>query len=243
MKKLLYPLILIFSLCVNGAFAQKTPDTLVINTKNGQIILVSDSLSNFAPMQTDVLIKRALIQALTSPAEVKDLKAKLQTPKDSLYTKIIKKKLFRLTEEFGVGLIRDKISPTVALGIEFAPQKQDYYRRKNGMYSFLSLAAHTSASFREEGSKYRTDRNTFLEFTVGNRMNHESGYKSVTEFSTGVGYLIQREGTYFESKTFKIFVNFGLPKSTIVVTPEYYFYKNDGFMGLTIKLVNLTNYF
>ncbi|RYG22136.1 MAG: hypothetical protein EOO07_00750 [Chitinophagaceae bacterium] len=245
MKNILYTFIaiLLLSLCGGRAFAQKTPDTLVISTKNGQIILVSDSLANFAPMQNDVLIKRALIQALNSPAEANNLKAKMRTPKDSLYTKVIKKRLFRLTEEFGAGLIRDKVSPSVAIGLEFSPQKQDYYRKKNGMYSFISLSVHSTSTFKEVDNKYRTDRNTFLQFTLGNRMNPESGYKSVTEFSSGVGYLIQRDGNYFERNTFKIFINFGLPKSSIIITPEYYFDKNDGFLGLTVKLVNLAKYF
>ena len=243
MKKLFYPLIIILSLCINAAFAQKTPDTLVISTKNGQIILVSDSLSNFATMQTDPLIKKALIQALNSPAEANALRAKMKIPKDSLYTKIIKKRKFRVTEEFGAGLIRDKMSPTVAIGIEFAPQKQDYYRKKNGMYSFLSLSAHASTTFRQEGNKYQADQNTFLQFTLGNKMNPGSGYNSVTEYSSGIGYLIQRSGNYFEGNTFKLFVNFGLPKSSIIITPEFYFIKKNAFPGLTIKLVNLANYF
>ncbi len=245
MKNILYSVIAIalFLLSVENTFAQKAPDTLVISTKNGQIILVSDSLLKFEPMQTEALIRKALYQTLNSSTDANSLRAKSKKSKDSLYTTVIKKKLFRVTSEFGVGLIRDKISPTVAVGVEFAPQKQDYYRKKNGMYSFLALSAHASSSFREEGGKYLTDQNTFLEFTLGNRMNPESGYKSLTELSSGFGYLIQRSGNYFEGNTFKAFINFGIPKSSIIITPECYFFKKTTFSGLTIKLINLTNYF
>lgn len=245
MRNILYSqiAILLLLLTVENAFAQKKPDTLVINTKNGQIILVSDSLLKFAPMPTEALIRKALYQVLDSLPNSKGLKARPRSQNDSLYTKVIKKRMFRVTGEFGAGLIRDKISPTTAFGIEFAPQKQDYYRKKNGMYSFINLSAHTTYTFREEENKYRTYRNTFLEFTLGNRMNAESGYKSLTELSSGVGYLIQRGGNYFERNTVKVFVNFGLPKSFIIITPECYLSKGNVFTGLTIKLINIANYF
>jgi len=245
MKNILYSLVAIMMvlLTVEYTFAQKTPDTLVINTKNGQIILVSDSLLKFAPMPTEALIRKALYQVLDSLPSSKSLKARPKYKSDSLYTKVIKKRTFRITGDFGVGLIRDKISPTVGFGVEFAPQKQDYFRKKDGMYSFINLSAHASATFREEGNRYLTYQNTFLEFTLGNRMNPAGGYRSLTELSSGVGYLIQRNGNYFERNTFKVFVNFGLPNSFIIITPECYFIKKNTFTGLTIKLINLTNYF
>ena len=245
MRNVFYSLItiLLILLASNHTFAQKAPDTLVISTKNGQIILVSDSLLKFVPMQTEEMIRKALYQTLNSSSYANSLKANAKSKNDSLYTRVIKKKLFRFTGEFSVGLIRDKISPGVAAGIEFAPQKQDYYRKKKGMYSFINLSAHATSTFREEENKYLTHQNTFLEFTLGNRMNAESGYKSLTELSSGVGYLIQRSGSYFERNTFKVFVNFGLPKSSIIITPECYLFKKSTFAGLTIKLINLTNYF
>jgi len=241
MKNIL--IISLILLSVVHSFAQKAPDTLVISTKNGQIILVSDSLLKFEPMQTEALIRKALYQTLNSSSNTNSWRAKAKSKNDSLYTTVIKRKLFRLTGEFSVGLIRDKISPAVAAGIEFSPQKQDYYRKKNGMYSFISLSAHATSTFREEDNKYQTYQNTFLQFTLGNRMNSESGYKSLSELSSGVGYLIQRSGNYFERNTFKVFINFGLPKSSIIITPECYLFKKSTFTGLTIKLINLANYF
>jgi len=230
-------------LTTGQAFAQKNPDTLVINTKNGKIILVSDSLLKFAPMPTEAIIRKALYQVLDSLPNNKIMKAKQQSRKDSLYTKIIKKRMIRITESFGVGLIRDKVSPLIGVGIEFAPQKQDYFRKKGGVYSFINLSAHGAFTFREEENRYRTYQNTFLDFTLGNRMNPAGGYKSVTELSAGIGYLIQRNGNYFDRNTFKIFTNIGLPSSFIVIRPECYFSKDNVFPGLTIKLINITNYY
>lgn len=245
MRNTLYSLIatLLILLSVENTFAQKAPDTLVISTKNGQIILVSDSLLKFAPMQTEQLIRKALYQSLNSSPSENSFKASPKSKIDSQYTKVIKKKMFRVIGDFSVGLVRDKISPMVGFGIEFAPQKQDYFRKKYGMYSFINLSAHATSTFREEENKYQTHQNTFLEFTIGNRMNAESGYKSLTELSSGFGYLIQRGGNYFERNTFKVFVNFGVPKSFIVISPECYFMKKETFPGLTIKLINITNYF
>ncbi|HTM99968.1 MAG TPA: hypothetical protein VL088_14530 [Pedobacter sp.] len=236
-------ILLLLVLFSKPTFAQKNPDTLVIGTKNGQIILVSDSLLKFAPMQTEELIRKALYKIIDSLPKGKSFKAKSKINSDSSYTKIIKKKMFRVTGEFGLGLIRDKISPAVAIGLEFAPQKQDYYRKKKGMYSFINLSAYATSTFREEENNYRTYQNTFLEFTIGNKMNTEDGYRSLTELSSGVGYLIQREGNYFERNTFKVFVNFGLPKTFIIIRPECYFIKKNTFLGLTIKLINISNYF
>lgn len=245
MRNVRYTLIAIVSLLLTAAhgFAQKNPDTLVINTKNGQIILVSDSITKFTTMPVELLIRKAIYQVLDSLPNNKSLKAKQKIQRDSRYTRIIKKRMIRITESFGVGLIRDKISPLIGVGIEFAPQKQDYFRKEGGMYSFINLSAHAAFTFKEEENKYRTYQNTFVDLTLGNRMNPQGGYKSVTELSAGVGYLIQRNGNYFDRNTFKIFANIGLPNSFIVVRPECYLSKGNVFPGLTIKLINITNYY
>jgi len=245
MRNIRYTLIAILSLLLTAdyACAQKNPDTLVINTKNGQVILVSDSLKKFITMPMDMLIRKAIYQVLDSLPNDKSLKAKKKTQRDSLYTRIIKKRMFRITESFGIGLIRDKVSPLVGVGIEFAPQKQDYFRKNGGMYTFINLSAHAAFTFREVENKYRTYQNTFLDATIGNRINPAGGYKSVTELSAGIGYLIQRNGNYFDRNTFKIFANIGLPTSFIVIRPECYLSKGNVFPGLTIKLINITNYY
>jgi hypothetical protein len=245
MEKSLYAFIamVLLLLTANPVQAQKNPDTLVISTTNGKIILVSDSLLKFAPMPTESLIRKALYEVLDSLPGSKSIKKKPIEKNAASYTKIVKKHMFRISQEFAVGLIRDKVSPIIGLGIEFAPQKQDYFLKKGGMYSFINIAARAAFTFREEENKYRTDHNTFLDFTLGNRMNPESGYKSVTELSGGIGYLVQRNGNYFDRNTFKIFANIGLPKSAIVISPEAYIAKSGVFPGLTVKLVNIVNYY
>lgn len=245
MKNLTFSLLAIglFFLIPRPTLAQKTPDTLVINSKNGQIILVSDSLLKFAPMETQSLIRKALYQMLDSLTDKKNMKLPPRIKKDSVYTRILAKRSFRLTGSFGAALVRDKFSPKLGFGIEFAPQKQDYFRKKGGHYSFLSLMADAAFLFREEDNKYHTYQNTFLDFTLGNKMNPESGHKSITELSIGAGYLLQRSGNYFDKNTFKLFANVGLPNSSFVIRPEFYFSKGKAFPGMTIKLLNIAAYY
>ena len=240
--KTLFKSLLVLMLLSNSVFAQKNPDTLVIGTKNGQIILVSDSLLKFAPMETQELIRKALYKVMDSLPKSKDLSAKPKAESSS-YTRTIKKRAFRVTEDFGLAMIRDKISPVIAFGIEFAPQKQDFFRKKDGMYSFLNLMMNTSFSFREVDNEYETQQNSFLEFTIGNRMNPDGGYRSITELSAGVGYLIQKDGNYFGKNTVKLFFNVGLPNSFIKIRPELYFVNKKVFPGITIKLLNIANYY
>lgn len=246
MKQLLLKIFIISCSVLLGhlGYAQnKEPDTLVISTKNGQVILVSDSLSKFAPMELEALIKKALKQASDAMPNDKSLKADQSSGINLLNAKKNKLKMFRITGNFGVALVRDKISPMVDGGIEFAPARRDYQVLKFGMYSFLNLSAQVSSTFREEENKYRMHQNTFLSFTLGNRMNPKGKYKTLTELSGGVGYLIQRNGTYFERNTFKIFINVGLPNSFIKIRPECYLSKDGAFPGLTVSLINITNYF
>ncbi|MES2417389.1 MAG: hypothetical protein V4541_04325 [Bacteroidota bacterium] len=238
LKFKLFFIALIFFAFAKQAMAQKAPDTLIIAVKGGKIILISDSLNKFNTIQTDVLIRKALVSikdSLTTQERLAQQKAK----RDSMYSKLIKNRFpLRFLPVLGLGLVRDKMSPFLGLSIDFAPQRQDYYYKKGGMYTFINVAANSYFTFKENAGKYKTQNNIFIEATIGNRINNRLAYKAFSEISAGIGYLIHQEGNYFTNNTFKIFGNIGISNSFIKIRPELYLSGNFSsiFPGIGIKL-------
>jgi hypothetical protein len=238
-KNPIYGMIMLLFLSI-GAFAQrKEKDTLIINTKAGKIILVSDSLQNFEAVGTDVLIRKSLNSIKDSLAEtIAQRKKRLWKEQ---YTYIIPEKhALRVLPAFGIGTITDKVSPFLSLSLDFGPQRQDYYFKSGGSYSFLNLAANGFFTFTKDlQDHYDTDKNIFLELSVGNRLNNfQDNFGRFSEAAFGIGYLAYKEGPYFERNTFKFFVSVGLYKSFVKIKPELYFTDNFNkiFPGITLKL-------
>ncbi len=237
MKRFIFLFLCLLLLLGTGkVFAQKAnPDTLIIGTKNGKIILVSDSLKKFKAINVDELVKKALLSIKDSLVDDAQMRKKLR---DGLYTRKIKNRPFRLLPIFGLGFVRDKFSPFLGLSLDFAPQRQDYYLKQGGEYTFINIASTAFFTFKDNGSGYQTQNNIFLEGTIGNRINNSiANYGVVSELSAGIGYLIHREGNYFTNHTLKVFVNVGLKNSFIKIRPELYItdqFKN-AFPGLAVK--------
>lgn len=232
-----FSLFFLFILLTNTVFAQKTPpDTLIINTKQGQVILVSDSLKKLGALKVDDLIKKALFVMKDSLA----VQVRPNSHRDSLYTKKIKNRPLRLLPVFGAGMLRDKFSPLMGLSIDFAPQRQDYYFKQGGEYTFINIAATAFFTFKAQpGKGYQTQNNIFLEGTLGNRINNAiPNNGNFSELSAGIGYLIHQEGDYLTKHSMKVFVNIGFKNSFIKIRPELYItdqFKN-AFPGLALKL-------
>lgn len=227
-------------LMLSKTFAQKNnPDTLIINTKNGKIILIGDSLQKFSAFNSNEVIQKALFKVKDS-LTLEEKKALYKQHRDSLYTRHnISKFPFRLLPVVGLGLVRDKTSPFLGLSLDFAPQRLDYYYKGSGMYTFINVAAVPYFTFEKDNTnKYKTDHNVFLEGSLGNRINNVKDYGKVSEFSAGIGYLIRKRGPYFESNTFKVFVTIGIKNSFIKIKPELLFADNfkTVFPGIGIKI-------
>ena len=140
----------------------------------------------------------------------------------------------------GGGLIRNKFSPVFEGGVVLAPQKQDYYFVGGyPSYSFLALTANRYYTFAQTaGSTFKTFNDTFITGSIGNRNNVKLASNFlVSEFEMGLGYLIEREGTYFEKNTFKIFGSVVTRSKFIRLTPEIYLTDNfrEVFPGFSIK--------
>ena len=230
------------------AFAQKPQaDTLVINTAKGKVILISDSLLYFKGPNTLVLINKALEQVKDSLPKTDSLKKKpLRFPKDSLYSKILKRKrTFLLGANFGSGLMLGRIVPQWGLSLDFAPQRQDFYFKRNTIatYTFINIAVNSNWFFEKANQTVETQylQNLFIEASFGNRINNlnPKRLRQINEFSLGVGYLIQERGNYFENNTFKLFGTIVPNGSFIGFKPEIYFTDNFKtiYPGLSLRLV------
>lgn len=237
--KLLFVLVV---MVLSNSFAQKSnPDTLVINTKSGKIILIGDSLQKFSAFNSNQLINDALYKIRDS-LTLAEKKALYKQHRDSLYSRKINNKFpFRLLPVVGLGLVRDKVSPFLGLSLDFAPQRQDYYFKGSGMYTFINIAAVSYFTFEKDNlNAYKTYHNVFLEGSLGNRINNAKDYGKVSEFSFGVGYLMRKNGPYFEYNMFKVFITVGIKNSFVKVKPELLFDSNfkTAFPGIGIKILN-----
>ncbi|MEJ5993903.1 hypothetical protein WG904_05660 [Pedobacter sp. Du54] len=225
---------------LNCTIAQTSnPDTLVINTKNGKIILIGDSLQKFSTFNSNEVINKALFKVKDS-LTLEQKKIAYKRHRDSLYTQHkISKFPFRLLPVVGIGVVRDKVSPFLGLSLDFAPQRQDFYFKGGGMYTYINVAAVPYFTFEKDNlNRYHTFHNVFLEGSLGNRINNVKDYGKVSEFSAGVGYLVRKSGPYFEQNMFKIFVTVGIKNSFIRVKPEVLISDNfrTVFPGMGIKI-------
>ncbi|MBO9562776.1 MAG: hypothetical protein J7621_08385 [Niastella sp.] len=224
-----------------GAFARQTPpDTLVINTRLGKIILISDSLQRFKAVNNDVLIRKALeMNTKDSLGRIQE-RTSVQASGTPAKKRPGQTRVFKLLPAFGAGLIRDKISPFLSLSLDFAPQRQDYYLKYSPEYTFINLGVSSFFTFLEdEAGAFHTNHNIFLEGSLGNRMNNNvNNYGNFSELAAGIGYLVYKEGTYFKGSTWKLFVSIGIKRSFIRIRPELYITDNfrKVFPGLTLKM-------
>lgn len=237
-KKIMLCIVILLSLSISSFAQQKTPDTLIVNTKAGKIIFISDSLQSFNNVATEALIKKSLLEIRDSLTETQKEKA-IRIWKERFTWIIPHKHNFRLLPAAGIGTIREKMSPFLALSLDFAPARQDYYLKKGGSYTFLNLAVANFFTFEKNfANDYITNNNLFIEASIGNRLNNfNENFGRISEASAGIGYLAYNQGNYFNRNTFKIFGSIGLYKSFIKIRPELYITDNfsKAFPGITLK--------
>lgn len=244
LKNILF-LILFFGKITMVLGQTSIPDTLLINTKQGKIILVSDSILNFKKLDTKKIIDKAISQIQDSIVLTDTTVKKQRLPKDSIYSKVLKKKeVFLLQLKGGGAFAAGRFTPTLGLGIDFAPQRQDFYWRnsKQPNYTFINLSL-TSFWFFDKPLNGQNEifQNNFLEGSFGNRINTSkvTGVRLIDEFSFGAGYLIKQRGNYFGENTTKLFITI-VPKNSFVgFKPELYFTNSfrSTYLGLSFRLI------
>ena len=148
---------------------------------------------------------------------------------------------FVLKFNAGGGLIRSKFSPVLEGGVFFIPQRQDYYSVQwNPAATFIGLTANRYYTFEQNPNTttFATFNNTFLNLSLGNRVN--TSLRSnllLSGYEVGIGYLVEREGSYYGKNTFKVFGSVVTRSKFIRLTPEIYITNNfkEAFPGFSIK--------
>lgn len=148
---------------------------------------------------------------------------------------------FVMKFDAGGGLIRNKFSPVMEGGVVFIPQRQDYYSFQwIPAAAFISLTANRYYTFEQNpgGTASTTFNNTFLNLSLGNRFNTKLRSNLLfSEYEAGIGYLVEREGSYYGKNTFKLFGSVVTKSKFIRLTPEIYITDNfkEAFPGFSIK--------
>lgn len=246
MKTLKTKLILLLISVSSLVFSQnKIPDTLIVNSKAGKIILIADSIVKFKTTNVQAIINKAIDQISDSLSITDTLKKKTKLPKDSIYYKVLKtKQTFLLQLKGGGAFAAGRFTPEFGFGIDFAPQRQDFYYKGQTQpaYTFINLS-FSSFWFFEKPLNGPTEifQNTFIESSLGNRINTSkaTGFRLIDEISFGAGYLIKSEGDYFGPNTFKVFMTLVPKNSFIGFKPELYLTNNfkSAYFGLSFRLI------
>jgi len=130
----------------------------------------------------------------------------------------------------GEGLIRSKFSPVLERGVVFIPQRQDYYSVQwNPSATFIGLTANRYCTFEQNPNTttFATFNNTFLNLSLGNRVNTSLRSNLLLgEYEVGIGYLVEREGSYYGKNTFKVFGSVVTRSKFIRLTPKIYITDN-----------------
>lgn len=184
-----------------------------------------------------------LIDGLT-PKERFKKNSELSHSDKSKYSRNVKNDIpFSLKFNLGGGLIRSKFSPVFEGGIVFLPQKQDYYSLQwIPAASFISLTANRYYTFEQTiaSTSSTTFNNTFLNLSLGNRFNTKlRSNLLLSEYEAGIGYLVEREGSYFGKNTIKLFASVVTKSKFIRLSPEIYITDNfkEVFPGFSIKIL------
>ncbi len=209
------------------------------------------SATDFRAMSKEertVYIKRRndylfLIDGLT-PKERFKKNSELTHSDKSKFSKNVKSDIpFSLKFNLGGGLIRNKFSPVFEGGIVFIPQKQDYYSLQwLPAAAFISLTANRYYTFEQTiaSTSSTTFNNTFLNLSLGNRFNTKlRSNLLLSEYEAGIGYLVERGGSYYGKNTFKLFASIVTKSKFIRLSPEIYVTDNfkEVFPGLSIKIL------
>ncbi|MEM9022431.1 MAG: hypothetical protein AAGB22_01725 [Bacteroidota bacterium] len=116
------------------------------------------------------------------------------------------------------GLIRDRLVPDIGIGtyIGLGDKKGDL-RHLFGLRLDMHYFFEQSSG---ENKRYSMDINMFLNAAYNYHFKDRKGVAYTT--GGGVGYLINRDGDFFQGETFKFWLNFGKAKSRFRIGSDLY---------------------
>lgn len=103
----------------------------------------------------------------------------------------------------------------------------------------IGIGASKSISFSQKnnGSKAKTFRNTFVTISYGSELiqKRQSQLRNITFPLLSIGYLFDNNGNYYDKNTFKVGLGrFSLSNGSTKIEPTVYF--NNFFKGVTPSL-------
>ena len=115
-----------------------------------------------------------------------------------------------ITVSPGLGLVRDKISPSADFILAFAIKKYYYSAIANMNFTFE----------KRDDNSYRTLNNLFVGLEFGHRYNKKDTNKRLVGQinNLGLSYLVRRQENYFGDNTFKLY--FGANAGPVVLQPQ-----------------------
>jgi hypothetical protein len=141
-----------------------------------------------------------------------------------------------LLGNIGAGLVRNKLSPFAEVGLEY----RNYF--VNGKDDYSTTALYISPYFlfnQGTDGKYRTYTNWFVNAELGSFFSKNNDLMGLylKRMTLGGGYLLNPDKIHFQKTTFKLFMNYQLPKG-ITISPEVIFTNNlkNIFPGITVKV-------
>ena len=135
---------------------------------------------------------------------------------------------FTLDGNIVAGLVRNTFAPYAELGFTLTKQSRN---RQNEVYSTLMIRTFVSSYFIFE-------RNTTDNFSTVIPVFVNADFGDNKDFTFGLGYKISGNDKYFPGHTGKAFLNVGLLKNGLRLSPEIIFTNNFSqvFPGLTLKV-------
>ncbi len=206
------------------------------------IMLLVDDFDDLMTFPTNALeqcvnkVKADLGKNLTTTKNLKtNFKAyynmqtgKMFSPLNPKYIGQVKRTSFVPTIQFGIQYARGSFIPSAGAGMRFSFREGNYADKYfSGLwepYFFFS---------RDAGNKLITSRNDFitLKYTAVH-FKRENNKLQTTE-NVSVGYLIRRQGNWFEKNTFKVGIP-GFLAGNLMFEPEFFF--NDLFRNFSPSL-------
>jgi len=208
MKNVLTLFTLFFLFLGTHLLAQNNIDTIRIDIgKNRSLILISDDLNVFGKLSIDSIVREVRKQyggTFSNPSDTTSIQAFYISDSGTVEHYIDSTGRIKVNRQsssvvlglgIGIGVVKNGIAPFASVGLGYSGHL--------GYGVMLSVTPYYF--FSNEGEKYSVLQNTFLDasFFVSTINNNRT-----INIGVGAGYLIQRNGNYYDKNTSRIFLTF-----------------------------------
>jgi len=199
-------------------FSQTGIDTIHVDLgKNRALVLISDDLNIFSKLSIDSLIRVIRKQyggEFSNPSDTTAQKTFIVSTNEDIVAKppLFPISVTTIAVGIGAGLVRNELSSFVSVGLGLSAPSD-----KRALQGFM-ITASPYFFFTKEDGQTKTLLNTFVDATF---MFRPEALKRT--FGVGAGYLVQRNGDYYDRNTSRLFVTYdpsGRGSAAFTVMPE-----------------------